>query len=312
MNQIGKILHKFFIPSHHNNFRAKGLHLDMLTFFLMIAITINTIGYLWPGKLLGYATDITIEKLLEKTNQERTSGGLPPLHYNDQLATAACNKGQDMFTYNYWAHYRPGDGTAPWHFIKQSGYQYEYAGENLAQGFLFSDAVVQGWMNSPTHRANIMRPEYDDVGFCVTNGVLQNEETTLVVQMFGKPVVNQAPQVQAQTAPEPEAQIAEAPDTTEENTALPKKDLEKILEQKPVAEAKESLPIQKAGVLSLESFSLNSSLTVIGLLLLILGIDLFFAIRLKIVRVSGKNLAHWLFLGSIALALLIVRSGIIL
>lgn len=304
MKQIGKTLHKFFIPSHHNNFRAKGLHLDMLTFFLMIAITINTVGYLWPGKLLGYATDITIEKLLEKTNQERTSQGLPPLHYNDKLAAAACNKGQDMFTYNYWAHYRPGDGTAPWHFIKQSGYQYEYAGENLAQGFLFSDAVVQGWMNSPTHRANIMRPEYDDVGFCVTNGVLQNEETTLVVQLFGKPVLSQ---VQAQAIPIAEA--AEIP----ENTVAPEKDLEKVLEQKPIkAEAKDALPIQKAGVLSLESFSLNSSLTIIGLLLLILGVDLFFAVRLKIVRMSGKNLAHWLFLGSIALALLIVRSGVIL
>jgi len=304
MKQIGKILHKFFIPSHHNNFRAKGLHLDMLMFFLMIAISINTVGYLWPGKLLGYATDITIEKLLEKTNQERTNQGLPPLHYNDKLAAAACNKGQDMFTYNYWAHYRPGDGTAPWHFIKQSGYQYEYAGENLAQGFLFSDAVVQGWMNSPTHRANIMRPEYDDVGFCVTNGVLQNEETTLVVQLFGKPVLSQ---VQAQAIPIAEA--AEIP----ENPAVPEKDLEKVLEQKPIkAVAKEALPIQKAGVLSLESFSLNSSLTIIGLLLLILGVDLFFAVRLKIVRMSGKNLAHWLFLGSIALALLIVRSGVIL
>ena len=158
--------------------------------------------------------------------------------------------------------------------------------------------------NSPTHRANIMRPEYDDVGFCVTNGVLQNEETTLVVQLFGKPVLSQ---VQAQAIPIAEA--AEIP----ENPAVPEKDLEKVLEQKPIkAEAKEALPIQKAGVLSLESFSLNSSLTIIGLLLLILGVDLFFAVRLKIVRMSGKNLAHWLFLGSIALALLIVRSGVIL
>ncbi|KXK11580.1 MAG: hypothetical protein UZ22_OP11002000326 [Microgenomates bacterium OLB23] len=88
----------------------------MLLFFLMIGVTINTIGYVWPGKLLGYATDITIEKLLSRTNEERTRNGLSPLQYNDRLARAACNKGQDMFTYNYWAHYRPTDGTAPWHF----------------------------------------------------------------------------------------------------------------------------------------------------------------------------------------------------
>lgn len=296
MMHLSKTIHHFFIPSHRNNFKAKGLHLDTLLFFLMVAITLNTIGYLWPGKLLGYATDITIDKLISRTNQERTNQGLPPLHYNDKLASAACNKGQDMFTYNYWAHYRPGDGTAPWYFIKQSGYEYEYAGENLAQGFLFSDSVVDGWMNSPTHRANILRPEYDDVGFCVMNGVLQNEETTLVVQMFGKPtvraVVAQAQQVQKQAE-------------------VPEKDLGGNLEQK--VQVQQAAPIvKKPAPVSLASFSFSSSFVIIGLLLLILAIDFYFAIRLRIVRVSGKNLAHWLFLGSIAIALLIVRAGVIL
>jgi len=258
----------------------------------------------WPGKILGYATDITINKLFQRTNQERTNQGLPPLRYNDKLASAACNKGQDMLTYNYWAHYRPSDGTPPWYFIKKSGYEYEFAGENLAQGFLFSDAVVDGWMNSETHKANILRPEYDDVGFCVTNGILQSEETTLVVQMFGKPVTTSA--------------AAGAPIT--EVTQAPEKDLAKILEQKPIAKAaapekvaqKQNIPVQKASIISFESFSLHSSLVIVSLLLLILMIDFYFAARLKIVRVSGKNLAHWLFLGSIAIALLIIRAGMIL
>lgn len=297
MKRMRRLIHHFFVPSELNNFRAKGLHLDMLLFFLMIGITINTIGYLWPGKLLGFATDITIEKLLERTNQERVQNGLPPLKYNNLLSQAACNKGQDMFTYNYWAHYRPTDGTAPWYFIKQSGYNYEFAGENLAQGFLFSDAVVDGWMNSPTHRANILRADYDDVGFCVMNGLLQSEETTLVVQMFGKPSGGLVAQVEA----------AEQPQET------PKKDLEKVLAQNPPEGVKEQAkPIQQPALVSAESFSINSSLMVIGLLLLILAVDLFVALRLKVVRVSGRNLAHWLFLGSIALALLIVRAGVIL
>ncbi len=289
----------FFVPSEKNNYRAKGLHLDVLTFFLLIAISINTIGQLVPGKILGFATDITIEKLLEKTNQERTSQGLPPLRYNETLANAARDKAQDMFTYNYWAHYRPGDGTAPWDFIVKSGYKYEFAGENLAQGFLFSDAVVTGWMESPTHRANILRPEYDDVGFAVVNGVLQGEETTLVVQMFGKPVVNsQPPQLI------PVAQAAE-------------KDLDKVLEQKPLptpATIATTKPIKskQASIFSLQAFSFNSSLAIIALLLLILGVDLYFAIRLKLARVNGKNLAHWLFLGSVAIAILIIRAGVIL
>lgn len=292
MKSIIKLLHHFFVPSEHNNFRAKGLHLDVLTFFLLIGITINTIGYVWPGKTLGYATDITIEKLFQKTNDERTEQGLPPLKYNNTLAEAARNKAQDMFTYNYWAHYRPGDGTAPWDFIKKAGYTYEYAGENLAQGFLFSDMVVNGWMGSSTHRANILRPEYDEIGFAVMNGVLQNQETTLVVQMFGKPVIKQNQQVQ-----------------TDQQAAKASKNLEKILEQK---SANKPIAVNKASTFSLESLSINSSFAIIALLLLILGLDLYFAMRLKLVRIGGKNLAHWLFLGSIAIALLIVRGGIIL
>jgi hypothetical protein len=119
--------------------------------------------------------------------------------------------------------------------------------------------------------------------------------------MFGKPSQPAKPAFVA------EVQAAEKAPGDSEITPTPivEKDLKKVLEQKPIVAEKEH-PI------SLAAFSFNSSFTIIGLLLLILAIDLFFAIRLQIVRVSGRNLAHWLFLGSIAIALFIVKTGMIL
>lgn len=103
---------------------------------------------------------------------------------NDQLSTAAAGKAAHMFANDYWAHFAP-DGTSPWYFIKSAGYNYVYAGENLAKGFTTSNDAVQAWMNSPTHKANILSPQYEDMGFAIREGTLQGEDTVLIVQMFG-------------------------------------------------------------------------------------------------------------------------------
>ncbi|KXK11581.1 MAG: hypothetical protein UZ22_OP11002000327 [Microgenomates bacterium OLB23] len=130
----------------------------------------------------------------------------------------------------------------------------------------------------------------------------KNEETTLVVQMFGTPANNNLV-AQVQAAEEPEATTSPPPQAVRE------KDLNKVLEQKPIEGIKSE---EKQTIVSAEAFSFNSSFMIIALLLFILAVDLFVAVRLKLVRVSGKNLAHWVFLGSIALALLIVRLGVVL
>src|SRR4030065_255642 len=119
--------------------------------------------------ILGYATDINMPALYQLVNEQRQNNNLPPLTYNEKLAQAAYGKAQDMFTKNYWAHYAP-DGATPWNFILASGYQYEYAGENLAKNFLFSQNVLDAWMASPSHRENILRKDYNEVGFAIVNG----------------------------------------------------------------------------------------------------------------------------------------------
>jgi len=119
-------------------------------------------------------------KILEFVNQDRLSDGLPALALNPTLNLAALAKAQDMIANHYFAHTSP-EGVAPWYWIRSLGYNYAYAGENLAVGYSDANALVASWMNSPAHRANILSPNYQEMGLAV----IKSENSTLVVQMFG-------------------------------------------------------------------------------------------------------------------------------
>jgi len=118
------------------------------------------------------------------TNIERTKAGLPALAKNPLLDQAAQLKAADMVAVHYWTHVSP-TGIQPWDWFKQVGYQYRYAGENLAKDYYSSGGVVTGWMNSPGHRANILKPQYTEVGTAVICGNVTGEDTTLVVSEYG-------------------------------------------------------------------------------------------------------------------------------
>ncbi|PIX70620.1 hypothetical protein COZ39_04425, partial [Candidatus Roizmanbacteria bacterium CG_4_10_14_3_um_filter_33_21] len=237
--------------------------------------------------VLGLATDISIQKLIQLTNNQRQKYNLSSLNYNDKLSQAAQKKAEDMFAKNYWAHYGP-NGIAPWNFIMDSGYQYEYAGENLAKNFLFSQGVVDAWMDSPTHRANVLRKEYSDVGFAVVNGVLNGEETTLVVQMFGKPMANSS------LLPIKTAQAANP-----------------VLHQIPQTNLKTQSIVNNNVMtpqLSSTQLKVDFSLIFFGLLIVLFGLDLYFASRMHVIRVSGKSLAHLFFLGAFIFGIMLFIS----
>lgn len=287
MEKIVNSFRHYFIPNEKNNFKARVIHHDFLTYYLFIAFFISVFlksSPLYLKNVLGFATDISVEKLYSLTNKERTKQNLPPLQYNERLTEAAAQKGKDMFTNNYWAHYSP-DGKTPWDFIMGAGYKYEYAGENLAKNFLFSTAVVDAWMNSSTHKDNLLKKDFTEVGFAVVNGVLNGEETTLVIQMFGKPLDNS---------------LAVIPKSTQTSG--------KAVEN-PVVLSKST---QKAKI-NLFNYSFNVGYIFIGFLVLVFILDFFFAARLNIFRVNGKNIAHIIFLVSvlIAIAFVITKSGAI-
>jgi hypothetical protein len=296
MEKIKNFIHHLFIPHEENNFRAKSLHTDFLTIYLVIAFLMMLVfkqGTL--HNVLGFATDISVEKLYQLTNEQRQKNSLQPLNMNSTLSLAAQKKAENMLAENYWSHYSP-DGKTPWDFILGAGYKYEYAGENLAKNFLFSNGVIDAWMNSATHRENLLKKEYTEVGFAVVNGILNGEQTTLVVQEFGKPMSGSfnPPSV-------------EASETTQKVLVNPT--------IKPVAEIKnELLPAQKTISPKINAFNLTFNINVIFMIFLVvaLAFDFYFASKFNIIRVAGKNTAHFLFIIFILIGLFMSTIGTII
>src|SRR3989344_2893563 len=151
--------------------------------FILLQVGFSIISYTKPG-VLGIASNIDQKRLIELTNAERAKQGLSAVSENAALDQAAQMKAQNMFSENYWAHFAPS-GKSPWDFIQSAGYRFTYAGENLAKNFYNSDDVVVAWMNSTSHRDNLLNEHYKDIGVAVVTGILNGQETTLVVQEFG-------------------------------------------------------------------------------------------------------------------------------
>lgn len=305
MIRIKQLLHNFFIPSEQNDFRSKALHLNFLTYYLIAALMLSffykPLSHI--GKqVLGIATDISIPRLLELTNTERQNNGLPSLKYNDQLANAATAKAQNMFAHNYWAHYGP-DGTSPWDFILGSGYRYQYAGENLAKDFMNSDEVMRAWMDSPTHRANIVKKEYQEIGFGIMNGSIDGEETTLVVQMFGTPIAA----VAAKTNPQAAAPLPTIMPTLEPTVPLKPEVLSVQKNNQIVVNT-----VKQAPLVNWDRVPIKMSIIFFLILLVALMFDLYYSHKIQIVRVNGKNMAHIMFLSFIIVALTFLSKGNIL
>ncbi len=143
------------------------------------------------ANVLAFATEMSPNNLLTITNQHRASNDGQPLQINSKLTEAAQRKAQDMAQRNYWSHTTP-DGEQPWVFVDQVEYRYIKAGENLAYGFLTSEQTINGWMNSPSHRENMLDNSFSEVGFGFVNAVdYQNSEAeTIVVAMYAQPLDN--------------------------------------------------------------------------------------------------------------------------
>jgi len=200
------MIKNLIIPTKENNYKPLfSTRVAMVIFTLWILLS-NSFASVLFDNFGVYATNMTASRIIELTNQERASRGLGTLKSNAYLTSAAYAKANNMFELQYWDHFGP-NGESPWQFIKAAGYDYMYAGENLAKGFTTSEGVHQAWMASPTHRDNIISPHYEEIGVALVNGVLHGENIVLVVQMFGSSPksipVEPAPVVETEQAPQP-------------------------------------------------------------------------------------------------------------
>jgi len=190
MKRIAKWLKKYFIPHHGNEFKPHFLRHESMMVFLFVILAIE-IGFLIQVFVIfdktNFLASVLPGVLTNLTNAERAENNAPPLTENKLLALAAEMKAQDMAERGYFAHTSP-DGKTPWYWLQEVGYSYSYAGENLAVNFFESDDVARAWMNSPTHRANIIKPNYTEIGIGVAKGVYEGRSTVFVAQFFGTPI----------------------------------------------------------------------------------------------------------------------------
>ena len=128
-------------------------------------------------------------KIIEQTNlQRQENGNLPALKENEQLDQAAGAKANDLFSKQYFDHVSP-TGVDPGKLVQSFGYDYIVAGENLILGSFSSEKeVVDDWMASPGHRANILNNRYTEIGVAIVKGTYKGESVWIGVQEFGLPM----------------------------------------------------------------------------------------------------------------------------
>jgi uncharacterized protein YkwD/uncharacterized protein YukE len=140
-------------------------------------------------------TVLDAKSVVAWTNNQRRLNGQSSLVENSTLTAAAQKKVNDMFNLQYFAHESPlGKSAKDW--VKEQKYEFVLVGENLALGNYEDDqALVQAWMDSPGHRANILKTTFEEIGVAVKQGIFEGDEVWLAVQIFARPLTS-CPQVQ--------------------------------------------------------------------------------------------------------------------
>jgi hypothetical protein len=197
MNFIKKIK-IFFWPCSENNFYPNFLESRFLFSYLFFLIFLKFIifpFFVFFPKFPFFA-EISKNVLFSLINKEREKFNVLPLKEDPLLTLAAQLKAKDMLERQYFSHQDP-DGNPPWEWLKKVGYDFQVAGENLAIGFLDSEEVFSAWMNSYSHRENLLNPRFEEMGIGIAKGNFKGSEVTIVVQFFGtkKPQQKSAPKV---------------------------------------------------------------------------------------------------------------------
>ena len=193
-------LKKHFIPHEGNSHRPHILRSNSVRNIVAILIFFEIIVFLIPVlarlNITGGMAAVLPGVLSALTNDERQSQNLKILTVNPVLNKAAEMKAEDMATGGYFAHTSP-EGKTPWYWLEKAGYEYQYAGENLAINFSDSRDVTNAWMKSPTHKANIVKGNYTEMGTGIAVGTYKGKETVFVAQVYANPILKA--EIQSQT-----------------------------------------------------------------------------------------------------------------
>ena len=183
-------LKDLFIAYSGNGYQPGFLQPKRLVWYGAVALLIKAVAIISIAVLpisAWVTPDVATKQarnIINLTNQIRNNLDLPPLTENKLLSEAAMAKAQDMLSQQYFSHLGPDkNGLKDW--LKKSGYQYLTAGENLAMGFADAAEVVNAWTQSKTHYANMIDPNFKEIGVGIVSGAYRGYDTTLVAQFFG-------------------------------------------------------------------------------------------------------------------------------
>jgi len=170
----------------------------LVLFFLVVIAQFAFLGSLKVG--LPKLAEVLPAVLVLLTNEERSEQALNTLETNRLLELAAQAKANDMAQKEYFSHVSP-EGLTPWFWLDGVAYPYIKAGENLAVNFIDSEDVHQAWLDSPTHKANIVSAKYKEIGIATAQGKYKGKDAIYIVQFFGTQKAQTQTQVLAQDQP---------------------------------------------------------------------------------------------------------------
>lgn len=187
------VLKHIFIPHDKNDykphfFRELSIAIILFTSIFLLGASAGSSFFIHKTVL---GANITASVLIDDANVSRLAYNEAPLLRSEKLDKAAKLKGKNMAEEKYFSHNSP-EGVTPWHWFKEAGYNFLYAGENLAINFTESADVHQAWLDSPEHRANLLNVKFNEIGIAAIDGIYENNPTIYIVQMFGTPAMTSA------------------------------------------------------------------------------------------------------------------------
>ena len=164
--------------------KNKNKSINKISFIMALFFTLTNIGQ----ENIALGASISAGEIISLTNNSRTEAGLHHLLVNEELVEAAKGKANDMFEFQYFDHNSPS-GLTPWDFIRSTGYDYRYAGENLAIDFVTATSAHKALMESSSHRENILNSNYTEIGVVAIEGIFNGNKSIIIVEEFGAPLL---------------------------------------------------------------------------------------------------------------------------
>jgi len=186
MARQGKNKHPPSLTLRRGKVKTKMKNKFNIDYFLTYPLIFVILGIFLLPKL-AFLSSITEQNIISATNKERVGLSIPALSTNELLTKAAYAKAKAIIESQTFQHDIGDRRFSSW--VKDVDYKYTYIGENLALDFTTSEGAIKAWLNSPSHKKNLLNDKFKEIGVAVVEHRFQGKNTTIIVQIFGTPVM---------------------------------------------------------------------------------------------------------------------------